>query len=218
VITTSKQKVKIIDELKEEIFNLKNSLFSSCEKSSARLVYYILDKLILNDYEIINKLENNADTLEIHIIKNPDKQFLNALLHLRHQVHTLRRCITPLRYIGDNLICNENKIIEDECLKAYSQINSKIDKLIFSMESLVSYISLVREAFEAEIANKTNEIMKLFTIVSMFFSPLMLITGIYNMNFNIPEYKWRYGYIYVLALMLLVCAILYRYFKKKGWL
>jgi magnesium transporter len=218
LVTVYKKDVKIIGELKKELLNYRSSVFFSKERSPAKLLYYILDKLVLNDYEIISKLENVADTLELHIMKNPNKQFLNVLLHLRHQVHTLRRCITPLRYIGDNLLCNENNLIEKTYIKAFQQINSKIDKLMFSLESLIQYIALVREAFEAEMSNKTNELMKLFTIVAMFFSPLSLITGIYGMNFKMPECDWEYGYVYVLTLMFCVSLGLFIYFKRKGWL
>lgn len=218
LITVSKKEVKIINELQNELINFKSSVFFAKDKSPSKLLYYILDRLILSDYEIISKLENVADALELHIMKNPNKHFLNALLHLRHQLHTLRRCVTPLRYIGDNLLCNENSIIEKEYLKSFQQINSKIDKLMFSLESFVQYIALVREAFEAEMSNKTNELMKLFTIVAMFFSPLTLITGIYGMNFHMPETYWKYGYIYVVSLMLTISVVLFLYFKKKKWL
>ena len=218
IVTVSKKKVKMISELKKEIKNYKGSVFFSKDKSPSKMLYYLLDKLISNDYKIINNLENVMDTLEIHIMKNPNKQFLNALLHLRHQVHTLRKCISPLRYIGDNLLCNENNIIETEHLKKFYRINSKIDKLMFSVEGLVQYMILVREAFEAEISNKTNELIKLFTIFSMFFSPLYLITGIYGMNFGIPECKWGHGYYYAISLMIVVSIILFIFFKKRKWL
>lgn len=218
IVTVSKKEVKILEELKNELMYNKNNIFFSREKSPSKLLYYIIDKLILNDYQIINKLENVADSLEINIMKKPDKQFLNGLLHLRHQVHTLRRCISPLRYIGDNLLVNENGLITTEQLKLFVQINSKIEKLVFSLESLVQYIAMVREAFETEMANKTNELMKLFTIISMFFSPLTLITGIYGMNFKMPECSWNFGYIYVIILMCAVSLLLFTYFKKKNWL
>ncbi len=218
IVTVSKKEVKILEELRNELFNYKNNIFFSKEKSPAKLLYYIIDKLVLNDYGIINILENVADSLEILIMKKPDKQFLHGLLHLRHQVHTLRRCIAPLRYIGDNLLGNENGVMTKEQLKYFIQLNLKIEKLIFSLESLIQYIAMVREAFETEMANKTNELMKLFTIVSMFFSPLSLITGIYGMNFRIPESNWKYGYLYVILLMLTISFILFKYFKKKNWL
>lgn len=218
IITVSKDEVKMINELKKELINYKGSVFFLSDKSPTKMLYYLLDKLILNDYEIINNIENVMDSLEIQIMKNPNKQFLNALLHLRHQVHSLRRCTTPLRYIGDNLLCNENNIIEPGYLKNFSKINTKIDKLMLSVESLVQYIILVREAFEAEMSNKTNELIKLFTIFSMFFSPLYLITGIYGMNFIIPEFRWQFGYLYVIILMIAVSVALFLYFKKRKWL
>ncbi|EYE89206.1 dihydroorotate dehydrogenase [Fervidicella metallireducens AeB] len=218
IVTTSKEEVKIICELQNELLNYKNSVFFSTDRSPSKLLYYILDRLIHNDYEIINKLENTADVLEIQILKHPNKQFLKGLLYLRHQVHTLRRCITPLRYIGDNLLGNDNKVIDAKCIKYFQQINSKIEKLMFSLESLIQYIGLVREAFETEMANKTNELMKTFTTIAMFFSPLQLIVGIYGMNFKMPECSWQYGYLYVIVLMFAVSFILFVYFKKKKWL
>lgn len=218
IVTVSKDEVKVIDELQQELENYENSLFFSKDKSPSRILYYILGRIIQYDYDIINKLENAADSLEIHIMKNPDRQFINALIHLRHQVHTLRRCIAPLRYIGDNLISNENGIINHESIKNFHHINSRIDKLMFSLEGLVQYIVLVREAFESEMANKTNELMKLFTLITMFFSPLTLITGIYGMNFKIPECNWEYGYLFVITLMTVITASLFIYFKKKKWL
>lgn len=218
IVTVEKKSVKIIEELKKEILNYNTSIFFSKDRSPSKLLYYILDRLILNDYEIINKLENVSDALEIQIVKNANKQFLTALLHLRHQVHTLRRCIAPLRYIGDNLLSNENDVIDNEYIRGFHRINSKIDKLMFALDSLIQYIVLVREAFEVETSNKTNELMKLFTIITMFFAPLTLVTGIYGMNFGIPEYGWKYGYPYVLLLMFSICVLLFIYFKRKKWL
>lgn len=218
IFTISKRPVKIIKELENDFLSSKNSAFFSNKSSPSKLLYYILDKIILTDYEIITKLEKIADNLELRIMKNANKQFLNALINLRHQIHILRRSVAPLRYIGDDLITNENEIFEVESIRNFKNINSKIDKLMLSLESLVQYTALVREAFEAEMANKTNQLMKLFTIIAMIFSPLTLITGIYGMNFKIPEYKWDFGYLYVILLMTTVSIGLYIFFKKKNWM
>lgn len=218
IVSVSKKDVKILVDLQKDIDNFKSSMYFSQEISTSKILYYILDRLILYDYEIINKIENAADILEIKIMNNPEKEYLNEFLNLRHQIHILRRCITPLRYIGDNILSNENNLIKKENIKYFHQINSKIEKLIFSLESLVQYTALVREALETEVANRTNELVKLFTIISMFFSPLTLLTGIYGMNFKIPEYKWEYGYLFSLGLMLCISIGLYIYFKRKKWL
>ena len=81
------------------------------------------------------------------------------------------------------------------------------------------------EVYLTSISNRTNEIMKVLTIITAVFVPLTLIAGIYGMNFNpqaspwnMPELEWRWGYPFALGLMALVAAILLLYFLKKGWM
>jgi magnesium transporter len=46
-----------------------------------------------------------------------------------------------------------------------------------------------------------------------------MIAGIYGMNFeHMPELSWRYGYPAVLLLIVAVCGVLYRAFRRAGWL
>ena len=46
-----------------------------------------------------------------------------------------------------------------------------------------------------------------------------LIAGIYGMNFvHIPELRWRFGYPFAIGLMVVPGLVLYRLFKKSGWL
>jgi magnesium transporter len=46
-----------------------------------------------------------------------------------------------------------------------------------------------------------------------------LIAGIYGMNFDsMPELRWDFGYPLVIGLMLTICTLLYRNFKRIGWL
>jgi magnesium transporter len=64
---------------------------------------------------------------------------------------------------------------------------------------------------------KTNEVMRILTIFSVFFMPLNLITGIYGMNFeNMPELKWAYGYYVAVAVMIVMTLTIMIYFKRKG--
>ena len=60
--------------------------------------------------------------------------------------------------------------------------------------------------------------MKRLTIVSTIFIPLTFLVGVWGMNFKImPEFDWRYGYVYAWILMILVGAAVYWFFRKKKW-
>lgn len=219
IVTVTRDNINLLNELEHELINFKQNVIFSSDRSIVKILYYILDKIIFNDYEIMSMLENAADNIEIRILKNPDKKYLNELIYLRKQVHKMRNYITPMRYVGDNLICNDNKIIGEEYNKYFEQINNRIEKLIYSIDSLVQYLVLVREAFEAEIANKTNELMKVFTIIATIFLPLSLITGIFGMNFeNMSILKCEWGFSVIVTAMMFIALCLFILFKRKKWL
>ena len=87
----------------------------------------------------------------------------------------------------------------------YDQINEQINNL------LSLYLSIS--------AQRTNEVIRVLTIFSVFFMPLTFIVGIYGMNFKVmPEIEWQYGYAYAIVLMVAVTIAIYFWFKRKGWL
>jgi len=77
--------------------------------------------------------------------------------------------------------------------------------------------SLVQLHFSA-VSHRTNEIVRVLTVLTAVFMPLTLIAGVYGMNFeNIPELHSRYGYFFTLSGMVLLAAGLLLYFRFKKW-
>jgi magnesium transporter len=219
IITVYKDELNILQELVEDIKQSKNTFILKEKCRTSIILYYILDRIILRNYDVISSLEAYADKIEISILKSPRQEQIKQLIHLRRQVYKIRKYLNPLRYIGDSLVSNENYIIEVEDKVYFISLNSKIEKLMLSLEGLVQDLALVREAFESEISNKTNEIMKIFSIVASIFLPLNLISSMYGMNFkNIPFVEHEHGYYIVSIVMVLISLGLLYLFKKKKWL
>ena len=66
------------------------------------------------------------------------------------------------------------------------------------------------------MSQKTNDKMKVLTVISTIFMPLTLIAGIYGMNFqHMPELGWELGYPMVLMFMLIVG--IGWFLKRKDW-
>ncbi|MDD4096489.1 MAG: CorA family divalent cation transporter, partial [Oscillospiraceae bacterium] len=63
-----------------------------------------------------------------------------------------------------------------------------------------------------------NSIMKVFTVITSFFFPLTLIVGWYGMNLKMPEFGWRYGYLFVIGISVMTAIGTLLFFKRKKWL
>lgn len=219
IITVYKDYIDILEEFLKDIEDSKNCFILKDKPQPCILLYYILDRIIVKNYSVISEMEAEADKIEISILRNPKHEQVDHLINLRRQVYKVRKYLNPLRYIGDSLISNENSIIEQKSIGYFVGLNNKINKLMISLESLVQDLALVREAFEAEIANKTNELMKVFTLIATVFLPLNLITSMYGMDVkHIPLRYVDYGYYYILIIMLLIVIWLLYLFKRKRWL
>lgn len=219
IITVYKDKIDIIEELIKDIRDSKNCFILKEKPRACVLLYYILDRIIVNNYNVIAELEAQADKIEISILKNPKHEQIDNLITLRRQVYKIRKYLNPLRYIGDSLVGNDNLIIEKENIQYFLSLNKKIEKLMLALENLVQDLALVREAFESEIANKTNELMKVFTVIATIFLPLNLITSMYGMNLrDIPLMEMDHGCYYVLSMMIFIVLILIFIFRRRKWL
>lgn len=93
-----------------------------------------------------------------------------------------------------------------------------VNTLLEIGDSIQLQLNSINDAYMASTSNVMNQIIKTLTIVSTIFAPLTFIAGIYGMEFsNMPEFNWKYGYLYCLFLMTLI-AILQAYFLwKRGW-
>ena len=80
-------------------------------------------------------------------------------------------------------------------------------------------LASIMDLYLSGVGNKTNQVMKVLTIIATIFMPMTFIAGIYGMNFDyMPELHWKYGYFGVWGIMIIVFAIMVIYFKRKRWI
>ncbi len=180
--------------------SLVNSLVSASIKTFEKLVMEDLS-LKLDDYE------------EIVFLHSRRKPFLQKLYYLKRQIDLIRIIITLYKDIVDYFHMPEYKNIYTQDLRdIYSRTNTLYRN---TGENTAQLLSLY---FNIE-SNHTNEIMRILTIISVFFMPLTFIVGIYGMNFKyMPELEWYYGYPLLMLVMVLLSLIIFIWFKRKRWL
>jgi magnesium transporter len=93
-----------------------------------------------------------------------------------------------------------------------------VELLFENCELLRSQCDAITQAYAASVGNRMNQVMKTLTILTSIFAPLTFIAGIYGMNFeHMPELSWRFGYAYVLILMLVVAVLQSYWLWRRGW-
>ena len=113
---------------------------------------------------------------------------------------------------------NENELFEDEDLMYISNLSQKVTRLREDVDSLSSSLVHVQEAYSSFIDVKMNKSMKLLTVITTIFFPLTIIVGWYGMNFqSMPEFTWKWGYLYVILLALGLVGLFVFIAKKKKW-
>lgn len=130
-----------------------------------------------------------------------------------------------LRMSGEVLEQMED-FIDKSVKSVFQDVRELLAKLQFQLkeihENILSLIHLqvsISSHRINELSHKTNEIIRVLTIFSVFFLPLNFIAGLYGMNFeHMPELKWQYGYPLIVAIMIAVILGLLGWFWKKGWL
>ncbi len=183
------------------------------------LLFALIDLVVDQYLSLIEHIGDDIQTLEDQIYDHPVKEHLymvmsnkRNLLHLHKIIMPIRESLLKIKGMNTDLIDPDNKIFFEDVH----------DHLSTVQESLELYFELnksLRESYMSSIGLKTNEVMKLLTIISTLFIPLTFIVGVYGMNFtNMPELSWHYGYFYIWGLMIVITILLIFYFKKRKWL
>jgi magnesium transporter len=154
----------------------------------------------LDKYETAVFLRHNQANIlsELYYLKRKINIIIKLLILTEDITHALNA------YKAHNLALQDAKDLHTKLLTLFNQLHDDVGNL------QQIYISIS--------AQKTNEVMKVLTVFSVFFLPLTFIVGIYGMNFKfMPELESAWGYPVVLASMVAITALIYWWFKRKKW-
>ncbi|WP_310832338.1 magnesium/cobalt transporter CorA [Paenibacillus pedocola] len=212
IITVTKQKI-------HELRVLKPILWEQEVSEPDRFLYHLIDTVVDNYFSVGDRIEARIEKLEEDILMHTKKSHLSEIIGLRSEILWLKKMLGPQKEVINTLNKKDLRLIDDQLQKYFSDIYENAVKISETFETYRDLMGNLREAYQSSIANRANEIMRVFTAITTIFMPLTVITGIYGMNFdNIPETHSQYGYYGVIAVMVtLGCGMLF-IFRKKDWL
>jgi magnesium transporter len=183
------------------------------------LSYALVDRVVDGFYPVLEQIGERIEALEAEVLEGGDSAVISKINELKRELLSLRRAVWPLRDAVSTLIRDPNPFIGDNVRIFLRDVWDHCGQLVDSIETYRDLASGLMNTYLSIVSNRTNEVMKVLTIMASIFIPLTFLAGIYGMNFEVmPELQWRWGYPVALAIMLLVGVGLLAFFRRKGWL
>lgn len=183
------------------------------------LAYTLIDSIIDHYYPVLEFIGAEIDAIEDDLIDNPLGRPIGSLHGHKRTLAQIRRMVWPLRDVTNLLLHEEPGLIRPETKIYLRDCYDHSVQLMDVVESYRDVLSGLTEVHISSIGLRTNEIMRVLTVISSVFIPLTFIAGVYGMNFtHMPELAQTYGYPVCLLVMLLIAVGQILYFKKRRWL
>ena len=202
---------------KEYVLEIINNIINMKSKSEydiLKVFHDLLEFIIKDDLEYLEKLENKLSVIENDVTLNKEIDFNKTLIKIKKEILRYYHYYNQLLDMTDTLV--DSYIIADDIFKVF---NERVARLQSETLLLREYTKELQDLYESQISLRQNDIMKILTIVTTIFMPLTVITGWYGMNFKyMPELYWRLGYpllFIIFAIIIIICLIIFK--KKKFW-
>ena len=184
------------------------------------LAYALLDTLVDRYYPIAEELVQELEEIEDEAVTaSPDPELLERIHDNRRRLVALRRVGRPQRDAVHELVTEPSPFV---CAEVRTFLRDTFDHVCQVVELLDAAHETsvgLTEIYRSNVAQRTNEIMMVLTMIASIFIPLSFVAGVYGMNFeHMPELRRRWGYPAALALMLAIAAGMLVYFRRRGWI
>lgn len=182
--------------------------------------YALMDAVVDRYFPVLDALETELENIEEQIfIKGAALSNIERLYALKRKVMKLKHAVAPLMEDAGKLhggrvplVCLNTQEYFRDVYDHLNHINASIDTMRDTIGTAIQVNLSMVTIEESEVTKRLAAWAGLFAVATAF-------AGIWGMNFEVmPELRWQYGYPAALTTIAMVCGILYRRFKKVGWL
>lgn len=182
------------------------------------LAYALLDLIVDQYFVVLEKVDSDLDNLENELLHSPKPDTIKKMRKAKREMIFLRKSIWPMREVISRFQRIDPPLVKDSLQVYLRDVYDHLIQTIDVIEGFRDVVSGMMDVYLSNINIKTNEIMKVLTIVSTIFVPLTFISSLYGMNFEyMPELHYKYGYPLTLLLLVSIAGCMLLYFHRKKW-
>lgn len=193
-----------------------NAYHHDGELDCADIVIHILDMMVDKYFDFVYDIEEKVYNFEDkHVDDALSKKVMDNVFKLRSDLIKIKRVMFPMQELVETIKSEGNLIVDSKHSMYIQHIDDHLIKQSNIIRTSQEMTNEIRENYESYSSFRMNSIMQILTLVSVIFSPLTFIAGVYGMNFdNMPELRWHYSYYICLVVMLVIAIALIIFLEK----
>jgi magnesium transporter len=181
----------------------------------------LLDWALTGYYRVLELLEGRVDDLDEKLLtQDMDRQeLLHHLVRLRRRITELRRLLAPNRDVFAVLTQPDSNVFtESDSSGHFQRVYDRLEKAIEAVDNTREMLIGSFEVFMTQTAQRTNDIMKTLTLVSVLLLPSAVIAGILGMNFRVGFFEHSYLFWVTVAVMVSLASLTLVVARRRHWI
>jgi magnesium transporter len=182
-------------------------------------VYYrLVDEIVDSYLPILDRLSESLDHLEDEALASPSPQTLSTIFETKRSLILLRRVMVNTRDVATHLQRTESPLIAKDMWPFLRDVYDHVARNLDTTEVLRDLLNGSLDVYLSSVANRTNQVMKVLTVVGTIALPTLAVSGIYGMNVKgLPGAESPHGLAAVFTIIVATTAFLLWILKRFGW-
>ncbi|MFV5216050.1 magnesium/cobalt transporter CorA [Azonexus caeni] len=187
---------------------------------SGFVLYALMDAVVDRYFPVVDRLESELESIEDRIFdRGAARASIERLYELKRRVMLLKHVVAPLMEVAGKLASTRGPVVCEGNREYFRDVYDHLLRINASVDTIRETIATAIQVNLSMVAIEDSEVSKRLAAWAGIFAIATAFAGIWGMNFaRMPELQWEYGYPAALALIVTTCLILYRRFKRAGWL
>jgi magnesium transporter len=183
------------------------------------VVYAIVDRVVDHYFVVSEAVEDDMDEMETSVFDPHTSVTVEQIYHFKQEIQQLRRSVVPLVPALRSLAGGHTPFISAPIQQYFRDAADHLEHVADQVSSFDETIISLISALQAQLGTEQNQDMRKISAWAAIGLVPTAIAGIYGMNFtHMPELDWTFGYPMSLLIMLVICLLLHRILRKRGWL
>ena len=183
----------------------------------AAVLHAIADQVVDDYLTVADGVQGDIDEVETSVFTPDRTTEVERISHLKREIIERTRAVAPLSAPLRQLITRP--LVPTEIREYFRNVEDHLTRVRDHVSSFDELLSSILQAHLAQVTVADNKDMRKISAWAAIFAVPTAATGVYGMNFDhMPELHWRFGYPMVLGVIVLMCFMLYRGFRRNGWL